>query len=160
SDPSGRLMSNHLQEIPAYTDEPNASLAIAKNTDSTLSEVTPKEVAESLADVLTTPAVTNIPPNGASDAALPEVQNTMISLKEIMVQLLANLSDRERDIIAFRFGLNGGRPWTLEEIGKHIGVTRERVRQIETKVLRALRHPQYHRILQPLVLLLEPALKS
>jgi RNA polymerase primary sigma factor len=51
------------------------------------------------------------------------------------------LSERERDVIRMRFGLDGESPHTLEEAGKKLGVTRERVRQVEAKALAKLRHP-------------------
>ncbi len=62
-------------------------------------------------------------------------------LKEQMEEVLQSLSDRERDVLTMRFGLDDGRPRTLEEVGKHFSVTRERIRQIEAKALRKLRHP-------------------
>ncbi|CAA9560158.1 MAG: RNA polymerase sigma factor RpoD [uncultured Thermomicrobiales bacterium] len=62
-------------------------------------------------------------------------------LKEQMDDVLATLSDRERQVVAMRFGLEDGRSRTLEEVGKEFGVTRERIRQIEAKALRKLRHP-------------------
>ena len=62
-------------------------------------------------------------------------------LKEQMEEVLATLSDRERDVLTMRFGLEDGRSRTLEEVGKEFGVTRERIRQIEAKALRKLRHP-------------------
>jgi RNA polymerase primary sigma factor len=55
--------------------------------------------------------------------------------------VLGTLSDRERQVLAMRFGLDDGRTRTLEEVGKAFGVTRERIRQIEAKALRKLRHP-------------------
>lgn len=62
-------------------------------------------------------------------------------LKEQVEQVLATLSDRERRVLEERFGLKDGRPKTLEEVGKMFTVTRERIRQIEAKALRKLRHP-------------------
>lgn len=62
-------------------------------------------------------------------------------LKEQVEQVLATLSDRERRVLEERFGLKDGRPKTLEEVGRMFAVTRERIRQIEAKALRKLRHP-------------------
>ena len=55
--------------------------------------------------------------------------------------MLHTLSDREKSVIEMRFGLKDGQPRTLEEVGKTFGVTRERIRQIESKTLSKLRHP-------------------
>ncbi|HZJ18487.1 MAG TPA: RNA polymerase sigma factor RpoD [Patescibacteria group bacterium] len=62
-------------------------------------------------------------------------------LKEQVEQVLSTLSDREKRVLEERFGLKDGRPKTLEEVGKMFMVTRERIRQIEAKALRKLRHP-------------------
>jgi RNA polymerase primary sigma factor len=62
-------------------------------------------------------------------------------LKEQVEQVLSTLSDREKRVLEERFGLKDGRPKTLEEVGKMFAVTRERIRQIEAKALRKLRHP-------------------
>ncbi|MEM7117578.1 MAG: RNA polymerase sigma factor RpoD [Chloroflexota bacterium] len=62
-------------------------------------------------------------------------------LREQIRNVLGFLSDREREVLEMRFGLNGGKDHTLEEVGKSFGVTRERIRQIEAKALRKLRHP-------------------
>jgi len=62
-------------------------------------------------------------------------------LKEQMEEVLSTLSDREKRVLIYRFGLDDGRAKTLEEVGKTFGVTRERIRQIEAKALRKLRHP-------------------
>jgi RNA polymerase primary sigma factor len=62
-------------------------------------------------------------------------------LKEQMEDVLGSLSERERRVLEMRFGLDDGRARTLEEVGREFGVTRERIRQIEAKALRKLRHP-------------------
>ena len=62
-------------------------------------------------------------------------------LREQMHEILEQLTDRERDVLGMRFGLKDGQSHTLEEVGQAFGVTRERIRQIESKALRKLRHP-------------------
>jgi len=62
-------------------------------------------------------------------------------LKEQMSDILDSLSERERQVLEMRFGLKDGQGRTLEEVGQEFGVTRERIRQIEAKALRKLRHP-------------------
>ncbi len=69
-------------------------------------------------------------------------------LKEQVRELLRSLSDREREVLELRFGLKDGQDHTLEEVGRHFGVTRERIRQIEAKALRKLRHPTRSRQLR------------
>jgi len=69
-------------------------------------------------------------------------------LREQMKEVLDGLSDRERSVIERRFGLKDGQARTLEEVGQEFGVTRERIRQIEAKALRKLRHPQRSRRLK------------
>jgi len=69
-------------------------------------------------------------------------------LKEQIRSALGVLSDREREVLQMRFGLSDGQDHTLEEVGKYFGVTRERIRQIEAKALRKLRHPTRSRQLR------------
>ncbi len=71
-----------------------------------------------------------------------------VLLKEQLNQVLATLTDREQEVLRLRFGLEDGRARTLEEVGKEFNVTRERIRQIEAKALRKLRHPSRSRKLK------------
>jgi RNA polymerase primary sigma factor len=74
-----------------------------------------------------------------------------INLKEMTEQVLNMLTPREERIIKMRFGLEDGTEHTLEEVGQKFGVTRERIRQIEAKALRKLRHPSRSRQLRAFV---------
>ncbi len=69
-------------------------------------------------------------------------------LKDHLEEVLSTLSEREAKVLSLRFGLDGGQQRTLEEVGKVFGVTRERIRQIEAKALRKLRHPSRRKALQ------------
>ncbi len=69
-------------------------------------------------------------------------------LKESLVEVLGTLTEREQKVLRLRFGLDDGRARTLEEVGKEFNVTRERIRQIEAKALRKLRHPSRSRKLK------------
>ncbi|HEX2053007.1 MAG TPA: RNA polymerase sigma factor RpoD [Actinomycetota bacterium] len=76
-----------------------------------------------------------------SDAVVPLDAASFILLQEQLESVLHTLSQREKKVIQLRFGLHDGTPRTLEEVGKEFGVTRERIRQIESKTLSKLRHP-------------------
>ena len=71
----------------------------------------------------------------------PEDAAAVQLLREQLEGMLEELTEREKEVLRLRFGLEDGHPYTLEEVGKRFGVTRERIRQIEAKALRKLRHP-------------------
>jgi RNA polymerase primary sigma factor len=83
-----------------------------------------------------------------SDNETPEDQVAKNLLREDLESVLDTLSPRERDVLRLRYGLDDGRMKTLEEIGQIFNVTRERIRQIEAKALRKLRHPNRNSILK------------
>ena len=75
------------------------------------------------------------------DAPAPAEAASQVLLKEQINQVLSTLTEREEKVLRLRFGLEDGRSRTLEEVGQQFNVTRERIRQIEAKALRKLRHP-------------------
>ncbi len=83
-----------------------------------------------------------------ADGEMPEDQVSKSLLREDLEGVLDTLSPRERDVLRLRYGLDDGRMKTLEEIGQIFNVTRERIRQIEAKALRKLRHPNRNSILK------------
>ncbi len=78
-----------------------------------------------------------------SSVATPLEEAQRQLLREEVQKVLANLSERERKIVELRFGLEDGKQRTLEEVAQQFGITRERIRQIETKILRKLRHQRF-----------------
>ena len=94
------------------------NIPIGEDGQTELGELIPDDTDESVSDVI-------------------EYEDLRRNLKEV----LDTLSDREKNVLILRFGLDDGRPRTLEEIGGKMGVTRERIRQIEEKALKKLRHP-------------------
>jgi RNA polymerase primary sigma factor len=83
-----------------------------------------------------------------ADAVVPMEAAAFIMLQDQLEHVLDNLSVREQRIIQLRFGLTDGHPRTLEEVGREFGVTRERIRQIESKTLAKLRHPSRAQMLR------------
>ncbi|MFN3491552.1 MAG: sigma-70 family RNA polymerase sigma factor, partial [Anaerolineales bacterium] len=82
------------------------------------------------------------------DAPSPMDAASREMLRKQIQHALASLTDRERDVLELRFGLRDGKEHTLEEVSRFFDVTRERVRQIEAKALRKLRHPSKSRELR------------
>ncbi|HUY11336.1 MAG TPA: RNA polymerase sigma factor RpoD [Candidatus Dormibacteraeota bacterium] len=82
------------------------------------------------------------------EAIAPAEAASVMLLKEKMADVLQHLTDRERKVLVLRFGLEDGHQRTLEEVGQEFGVTRERIRQIEAKALRKLRHPSRGKVLK------------
>ncbi len=84
-------------------------------------------------------------------AEVPADAATRMLLNEAVKRALGELTEREQEVVKLRFGLDDGRVRTLEEVGQHFGVTRERIRQIEMKTLAKLRHPMVSRPLREYV---------
>lgn len=113
-------------------------------------EVPPEKVRE-IIKVSQEPASLEAPVGEEEDSRLgdfiqdasagPTDQATQALLKDDIREMLATLSPREAKVLEYRFGLEDGKQRTLEEVGKEFGVTRERIRQIEAKAIRKLRHP-------------------
>ena len=83
-----------------------------------------------------------------ADAVVPIEAAAFIMLQDQLERVLCELAEREQRIIQLRFGLTDGHPRTLEEVGREFGVTRERIRQIESKTLAKLRHPSRAQMLR------------
>ena len=84
------------------------------------------------------------------DTSLPTPADVLqkSAMSDTLNEVLESLDDRERAVLRMRFGLANGRSHTLEEVGREFGLTRERIRQIEAKALRKLRHPSRARMLR------------
>ena len=80
-------------------------------------------------------------PLGEMEPPAPADAVSYTLLREQLDEVLNTLTDREKNVLRLRFGLEDGRTRTLEEVGKEFNITRERIRQIEAKALRKLRHP-------------------
>jgi RNA polymerase primary sigma factor len=120
------LPSERVREIKKAAQEPvSLEIPVGSEDDSHLGDFVPDESSLSPADVA-----------------------TRQMLKEQMDDVLDSLTSRERRVLQLRFGLEDGRQRTLEEVGREFGVTRERIRQIEAKALRKLRHPTRSRKLR------------
>lgn len=113
------LDEEKVRQIMVYSVEPvSLEVPIGEDEDSTLGEFVADE-----------------------EELLPEDHAMNNNLRDKLLEMISSFSDRERDVIMLRFGFYDGKPRTLEEVGQKYGVTRERIRQIESKVLRKLKHP-------------------
>lgn len=141
----------HMHDRERRVEEARESLRITRRRESSLAEIASEAgVPESLvhAHLMTsrpvsldapahTERIRNLP---SGDEAIEEASETA-DLRLTINNLLLELSERERAVVERRFGLNDGEPETLDAIGQDLGVTRERIRQIEEKSLGKLRHP-------------------
>ena len=137
-----RDLSQELERDPSHNeiaertvlrpDEVRDLLRLAKEQDNPLSLDSPmgEEQDANLAEL--------VPDLGA---VAPEEEAARRLLGDAILVALEELDDREKHVVRMRFGLDGGQPRTLEEVGRHFGVTRERVRQIEARTMAKLRHP-------------------
>ena len=121
-------------------------------------DISPEKVAD-LTRVAAEPVSLDIPVGEEEISSLAEFIEDEVTppptaeashslLEEQLEEVLASLTPREAKVIRLRFGLDGGRSYTLEEVGQKIGLTRERVRQIQAEALRHLRHPSRSRLLR------------
>lgn len=134
-------LSNELQREPSLDElaevcdmEPDKVLEILKRDKNVVSLDTPIKEDEDSSLVEFIPSDANL-----DDVVIHEVEQK--NLREKIDELLTGLNDQEQKVLRMRFGLDDDDPKTLEEIGKVFGVTRERIRQIEAKAIRKLRHP-------------------
>mgnify|MGYP004560806125 FL=1 len=134
-------LSNELQREPSLDElaevcdmEPDKILEILKRDKNVVSLDTPIKEDEDSSLVEFIPSDANL-----EDVVIHEVEQK--NLREKIDELLTGLNDQEQKVLRMRFGLDDDDPKTLEEIGKVFGVTRERIRQIEAKAIRKLRHP-------------------
>ena len=134
-------LSNELQREPSLDElaevcdmEPDKVLEILKRDKNVVSLDTPIKDDEDSSLVEFIPSDANL-----DDVVIHEVEQK--NLREKIDELLTGLNDQEQKVLRMRFGLDDDDPKTLEEIGKVFGVTRERIRQIEAKAIRKLRHP-------------------
>jgi len=120
------LTADRVREIFKISQETTSlDTKVGEDEDSTLGDFIPDESQDS-----------------PVDAASKQL------LKDHLEEVLSTLTEREAKVLSLRFGLDGGQPRTLEEVGRVFGVTRERIRQIEAKALRKLRHPSRRKKLQ------------
>ncbi len=134
-------LSNELQREPSLDElaevcdiDPDKILEILKREKNVVSLDTPIKEDEDSSLVEFIPSDANL-----DDVVIHEVEQK--NLREKIDELLTGLNDQEQKVLRMRFGLDDDDPKTLEEIGKVFGVTRERIRQIEAKAIRKLRHP-------------------
>jgi RNA polymerase primary sigma factor len=123
-----------VEEVAARVDEPVAKVRdMLRMAPDTLSLDTPVGETD---DVSLSDFIEDATAEAPADSA------ARLMLLATLEETLAELGEREQEVVRMRFGLDDGQPRTLEEVGRHFGVTRERIRQIESKTLAKLRSPQ------------------
>lgn len=132
-EPTDAELASHLQ----MSEEKLRELRRTAQDPVSLATPVGEEADSTLADFIPDPHALD-----ADDAAVSGMLRTQIAIA------LDQLTERERRVLELRYGLSDGQPHTLEEVGKAFGVTRERVRQIEVKALRKLRHPRLGKLLK------------
>jgi len=150
-----RVQRQLFQELGREATDDEIATELTKVTES---EVTAERVRE-MRKVSQEPVSLETPIGEEEDSHLgdfiedrnalnPYASAERANLKELMESVLKGLKQREQRVLRLRFGFDDGRPRTLEEVGAEFNVTRERIRQLEAKALRALRHPSRSRKLE------------
>lgn len=135
---SGQMMHNNGQEPSAEEVAEELNISSEKVKEVMKASQDPMSLDSPVGDEEDTHLGDFIPDN---DAIAPAEKASQVLLKEQLLEVLNTLTSREEKVLRMRFGLIDGHPRTLEEVGKEFHVTRERIRQIEAKALRKLRHP-------------------
>ena len=148
----GKARISQIETFRKYPSEEQAK-RISEALNSTIEELFPRwieELKDKRTSIVTSQLVTErllehpelkMLPSGTDDIeqVVDEIDTELMNRE--LNKVLDTLNPREQKVLELRFGLKDGRPRTLEEVGKEFGVTRERIRQIEAKALRKLRHP-------------------
>lgn len=142
---SGQLLHNNGQEPTPEEVAAELNLPVEKIREIIRAAQDPVSLETPIGEEDDTHLGDFIPDN---DAVAPADEASHALLKEHLLEVMSTLTPREKKVLEMRFGIGDGRPRTLEEVGQAFDVTRERIRQIEAKALRKLRHPSRSRRLK------------
>ena len=136
-----RIKANEALRHPFFTEsfDPNSAMTENKDLNVLKRFINPVKYASKFHEAVVAYLCVNFIPD--EEAPAPAEAASHILLREQLDEVLKTLTPREEKVLKLRFGLEDGRSKTLEEVGKEFNVTRERIRQIEAKALRKLRHP-------------------